>query len=232
MFTFTFSTEFDNQAGLKKALDEGAVDAIVVYYCGPEFSQEKYTAVRSIRFPQHTFGVGAFWNVDGEKWPIYDNEYDGDLFKCLKNATRGERWIPRPKETPCHQTFKGAQRKGVIHKDSWMYVVIGSAALLVFILGVGAIYSWQFQKTTANLRGKPPGGSGVRNATNRLPVSQRVCTPGSYPLADLDPHLKMSSVKCSSLEKSLRPPTNFYNESTDVTLQFLRRFAGVERRMH
>ena len=159
---FRFSTEFDNQANLKKALDEVTVDAIVVYYCGSEFNQDEYYAARSIRFPQHTFGVGAFWNVDGEKWPIYDNEYDGDLFQCLKNATRGKRWIPRSKETPCHQTFTGAQRKGVIHKDAWMYVVIGSAALLVFILGVGAIYSWQFQRAKANVRGKAPGGSEIR----------------------------------------------------------------------
>ena len=150
------------------------MDAIVVYYCGSEFNQDKYHAVRTIRFPTHALGVGAYLNANGENEQIRNDE-DGDLFRCLKKKTQKSfknvtRAGKRPKRKPCRQTFRGAQGKNAISKEGWMFVVIGSAAILVFLLGVGAIYSWQFQTATANVQGKPvSGGSRMRrsNATKR-----------------------------------------------------------------
>ena len=172
---FTFSTEFDSQTDLKNALDDGTVDAIVVYYCGSQFNQDEYYAVRTIHFPTHWFGVGAFLNADGENEQIRNDE-DEDLFRCLKkktqksfkNVARGK--LPKRRKRPCRQTFREAQGKSANSKEGWMFVVIGSAAILVFLLGVGAIYSWQFQTATANVHGEPPsGGSRMRrsNATKR-----------------------------------------------------------------
>ena len=146
------------------------MDAIVVYHCGSDFSQEKYRAVRTIRFPPHTLGVGAFWNADGRKWPIYDDEDDRDLFRCLKNATKlilkkaltARLLIPSSKKKPCHETFTGVQSEESIIEKDWMYVVIGSAALLAFLLGVGAIYSLKFQRATANVHGEPLAVSAMR----------------------------------------------------------------------
>ena len=139
------------------------MDAIVVYYCGPEFSQEKYTAVRSIRFPPHNVGIAAFWKyTDQENKQIRGSEDDEEFFQCLKNGTRESRKNGaideslkknRSKKTPCRQTFTGAHN--TIRKKDWMYVLIGSAALLVFLLGVGALYSWQVQRATGIVHGKP-----------------------------------------------------------------------------
>ena len=162
---------FVSQADLKKALDDGKVDAIVVYYCGSEFSQDEYTAVRSIRFPQHNVGIAAFWKyMDQENKQIRGNEDDEEFFQCLKKVTRAGRrknrargsreslnhatgGKPRSNKTSCRQTFTGAHN--TIRKKDWMYVLIGSAALLVFLLGVGALYSWQVQRATGIVHGKP-----------------------------------------------------------------------------
>ena len=141
------------------------MDAIVVYYCGSEFNQEEYRAFRTIRFPQHTLGVGAFLNTDG-----INEQLDKKLFRCLKkktrkifrNATIGTGGIASSKRIPCDEAFRGTDEKKSIRKQDVLYVVIGSAAILVFLLGVGAIYSWQFQTATANVHGKPLGGSRLR----------------------------------------------------------------------
>ena len=142
------------------------MDAIVVYYCGPEFNQDEYYAVRTIHFPPHWLGVGVFLNVDGENEQVES----GALFRCLKkktreifqNATKGTGGIASSKRNPCDEAFRGAQRKKSIRTEEWLYIVTGSAALLAFFLGMGAIYSWQFQAATGNLQGEPLIGSRVR----------------------------------------------------------------------